>query len=300
MKNLITNRERSNVLYRNELAAKGFQSMTVAEKAEWLGDPFSTVGANLLPHGPAYSSAVDLNYLHDAIVATANAGGVYLYAISIIGESANYEGKKFTLSVDYMRSLGGGKPQLALYWHDDGGFEYAGASLTTAGSVTFDVFENAGNRAYLALYVYVTTDATVTAGATARFGGVMLESGSDRHEFVPYTEVMTTTVTKGAYNYSDLNRVERTVKEISEKLGLHLITNTDWAMWDIPRLADMERYLYNIRVIKNAIASTTSLPTNMVGLTYNDANNIEKILLEATNKIKESAVFCGDIMCGEV
>lgn len=300
MKNLITNRSRSDVLYRNELAAKGFQSMTNDEKAEWLGDPFSTDGANLLPPGPAYSSAVELNYLNDAIVATATAGGVYLYAISIIGEAANYEGKTFTLSVDYMRSLGGGSPQLALYWHDDNGFEYAGASLIAAGSVTFDVFENVGNRAYLALYVYVTTDATVTAGAAARFGGVMLESGSVRHEYVPYTEVMTTNVTKGAYNYSDLNRVERAVKEISEKLGLHLITKTDWAMWDIPRSADMERYLYNVRVIKNAIASTTALPTNMSGLTYNDTNNIEKILLEASNKIKESVAFCGEIMCGEV
>ncbi len=300
MKNLITDRERSNVLYRNNLAAKGFQSMSEAERAEWLGDPFSTVGANLLSNGPAYSSVVDLDYLSDAIVATANAGGVYLYAISIIGEAANYEGKTFTLSVDYMRSLGGGTPQLALYWHDDSGFEYAGASLTAAGSVTFDVFENAGNRAYLALYVYVTTSATVTAGAMARFGGVMLENGSVRHEYVPYTEVITTNVTKGAYNYSDLNRVERTVKELSEKLGLELTTKTDWAMWDIPRFADMERYLYNIRVIKNAVSSTTSLPTSMVGLTYNDANNIEKILLEASNKIKESAVFSGDIMCGEV
>ena len=57
---LITNREYSNVLRRNELATKGVTRMTPAEKAEWLGDPMTTEGANLLPPGPYYSSSVDV------------------------------------------------------------------------------------------------------------------------------------------------------------------------------------------------------------------------------------------------
>ena len=37
---------------------------------------------------------------------------------------------------------------------------------------------------------------------------------------------------KGAYNYTDLNRVETAVKEIAEKLGLSLVTKTNWTLWE--------------------------------------------------------------------
>lgn len=279
MVGLITDREYSNVLRRNELAAKGFASMTSAEKAEWLGDPMATAGANLLPPGPYYSSSVALKYRSDSIVATATAGGIYLYAISIIGEATKYEGKTFTLSVARTEIEGGGIPQIALYWHDDNGFEYAGASLIGAGTVTFTMSENTNNRANLAAYIYVTTDTSVTAGATATFRGVMLEIGSVRHEYVPYTEVVATKATKGAYNYSDLNRVERAVAEISDDLGLGLTTKTDWTMWDVPRMSDWTRYINNVKTIRDILGSSIALPEIGDKLTYSDANNIEKILL---------------------
>lgn len=276
---LITDREYSNVLRRNELAAKGYANMTEEEKAEWLGDPMATEGANLLPPGPYYSSSVEVKYRNESIVATATGEGVYLYAILIIGEATKYEGKTFTLSVDKIEAVGGGTPQIALYWHDDNGFEYAGASLTVLDSVRFTVSENVNNRANLAAYIYVTTDTSVTAGATATFHGVMLESGSVRHEYVPYTEVVATNATKGAYNYSDLNRVERAVAEISDDLGLGLTTKTNWTMWDVPRMSDWTRYINNVKTIRDILGSSIALPEIGDKLTYSDANNIEKILL---------------------
>ena len=129
-----------------------------------------------------------------------------------------------------MLSVGGGAPQLAVYWHDDNGYDYAGASLMSAGSVTFDTAEwqNVNNREYLAVYVYVTTSESVESGAYARYLGVMLENGNTRHGYVPYTEILATQATKGAYNYSDLNRVERAVAEISDLGGLGLVTKTNW------------------------------------------------------------------------
>ena len=159
---LITDRTQQNVSYRNNLAEKGWRGMTVAEKAEWSGDPMVATGANLLPYGPQYSSSVTLKYRSDSITATANYGGIYLYAVSIIGEASQYEGKTFTLSVDHVEVTGGGLPQLAMYWHDDTGFEYAGASLFTAGSVTFDTrqFPNTAGRGYLAMYVGLAVGAT--------------------------------------------------------------------------------------------------------------------------------------------
>lgn len=299
MKGLITDRERINVLRRGELSKKGWINMTEDERTEWLGDPLVATGVNLLPCGPAYSSAVELKYLNDAIIATTNTAGVYLYAISIIGEAANYEGKTFTLSADYIGTADGGTPQISLYWHDDNGFEYAGANLTESGSVTFTISENTGSRAYLALYVYVTTGATVEAGAAARFRGVMFENGSERHEYVPYTEVLATQTTKGAYNYSDLNRVERTVSEFSAQLGLNLTTKTDWTMWDVPTHADMERYFNNVFVIRNAIASGNPLPESINELTYSGANNIEKVFLDGYAKL-QTAPRSGELFCGEV
>ena len=282
MKGLITDRTLRNVARRNELATKGWANMTTAERTEWEGNPFIIEGTNLLPCGPFYSSVVNLKYRNAEIVATATAPGVYLYAISIIGPASNYAGKTYTLSVDQVIKTAG-VAQLALYWHGDNGFEYAGASLTGAGSVTVDLslWPNTAGRAYLALYVYVTTSETVTVGTTTRFVGVMFENGSVRHEYVPYTEILPTLATKGAYNYSDLNRVERAVSEISDLAGLGLVTQTDWGMWDIPTASDMTRYLGNIKTIKTRYNINIALPDSMNQLTYETANNIEKILLAA-------------------
>ena len=286
MKGLITDRTLRNVARRNELATKGWANMTTDERAEWLGDPMVATGVNLLPCGPYYSSVVSLKYRNAEIVATATSPGTYLYAISIIGPAANYAGKKFTLSVDQVVKTAG-VAQLAVYWHDDNGFEYAGASLVGAGSVTFDtaLFPNTAGRAYLALYVYVTTTEQVTAGTTTRFVGVMFENGEVRHEYVPYTEILSTLATKGAYNYSDLNRVERAVAEISDRASLGLVTKTDWGAWDIPRTSDMTRYLNNIKTIKTRYNINIALPDSMNHLTYETANNIEKILLAAYEAI---------------
>lgn len=87
--------------------------------------------------------------------------------------------------------------------------------------------------------------------------------------------------TKGAYNYTDLNRVESAVAELAPELGLRLETKTDWGLWDLPTQSEMERYLSNIMAIRNACPTTTvfpPLPNSMNKLTYESANNIERVL----------------------
>ena len=156
-----------------------------------------------------------------------------------------------------------------------------------AGSVTFDTTEwvNSNNRPYLAIYIYVTQQEAVETGAYARFKGVMLEIGDTRHEYVPYAEIVPTQATRGAYNYSDLNRVERAVAEISAGLGLGLVTKTDWRVWDIPTTSDMNRYLGNIIVIQRLLIGAPELPISMNNLTHEGANNIELILDAAYNTL---------------
>lgn len=288
MLGLITDRTERNVYRRNELSAKGWAGMTTAERAEWLGDPLTTDGANLLPPGPAYSSSVEVKYYNREIVATTSQAGTYLYAISIIGDASHYGNKIFTLSVGSLQVSGGGTPQIALYWHDDNGYEYAGASLATAGSMVFSTvdFPNTAHRANLAAYIYVTTAQTVSAGASVRFGDVMLSRSGVHYPYIPYTEIVATEATKGAYNYSDLNRVERAVAEISDIAGLGLVTKTNWTMWDVPTESEMSRYLGNIRTLQTTYNIGVPLPDTMSGLNYETANNIEKIILATYEKVR--------------
>lgn len=288
MLGLITDRTQQNVARRNELSRKGWSNMTTAERNEWEGKPIETLGANILPIGEYYSSVVSVEHNLTEIVATASTDGTYLYAVTVIGAAADYANKKFTLSIDSITSTQGGVPRFALFWHsDDGNSDYAGGSLFNAGSTTFDTTEwpNVNNRTHLAAYVYVTTTTPVTAGAEVRFKGVMLERGDTRHEYAPYTEIAPTAVTKGAYNYSDLNRVERIVAMISSAKGLNLTTKTNWTMWEIPKASDMSRYLSNIKTIRTSIGSSVTLPDSMNNLSYTDANNIEQILTDAMEGI---------------
>lgn len=287
MLGLITDRTQYNVFRRASLSAKGWSGMTSAERIEWNGNPLDATGVNLLPYGPSYSSTVDIAYRNNNLIATSVTGGIYLYSELIIGEATNYQNKTFTLSVSGIEATNGATPQVALYWHENGQYTFAGGSLMAPGSVTFNTsnFPNTNNLRYLAMYVYVTSDVTVTAGTTAKFVGLMLENGSVRHDFVPYTEVLPTDATKGAYNYSDLNRVERVVAEISDTIGLNLVTKTDWTMWDIPTASAMERYLSNVVAIRDHFSIEGDLPSSMNNFTYNDANNIEKILSTALGMV---------------
>lgn len=107
---------------------------------------------------------------------------------------------------------------------------------------------------------------------------------------------------KGAYNYTDLNRVESAVSVLAEILGVAVTVKTNWAVTDIPKSADMERYLGNIRLLREvnaALANTPSVPDSMTGLDFNMANDIEKILFDIERNI-ENLTRCGEVYCGEV
>lgn len=304
----ITDRSEENLNRRNALAEKGWYGMTAAERAEWTGNPLTakdfgyTNPINLLPTGPYYSSSVELTYRNTSITATAITDGSYQYAVAIVGAAADFVGKTLTISLDTVVTSGNATPLVAAYWHDNNGFDWGGGSLSEAGSVTFLVTENTNNREFLALYIYVATETAVTAGDLVRYNGLMLEEGEERHGYVPYSAILPTLATKGAYNYSDLNRVEMAVFELAENLGLPLKTKMDWSLWDIPTQADMDRYISNIIRIREVLPNRNSIPSvpgRMNGLTLNTANKIEGILTAADAGMN-SMLRAGDVFCGEV
>lgn len=149
---------------------------------------------------------------------------------------------------------------------------------------------------------------------------------------------------KGTYNASDLNRVGKAVDALAKLLRelvpelksyaaqnqigwdafyappfdpskMYPSTKRDWTVRDIPSPADMERYLSNIKLLRNALVyNTDALPASMENLTWSGANAIEKalfaldgaiILFNADirlmiDKAVATMFYCNEIYSGEV
>lgn len=107
---------------------------------------------------------------------------------------------------------------------------------------------------------------------------------------------------KGAYNYTDLNRVETAVALVGKILGLSLVTKTDWTLWDNPTQSEMNRYLGNVAKIRERcipVPGLPSLPNSMSELDYRGANNIEMVLTMAYESASKY-IQSGEIYSGEV
>lgn len=114
---------------------------------------------------------------------------------------------------------------------------------------------------------------------------------------------------KGAYNAKDLNRVEEAIEYLVGRLlraGYSLnVESESWCLGDIPPVNQWQLYLNRVRIIKNSIANlptTPALPLDMQGLTYEEANAIEQILIDVDKVITLSELthcYSGEIYAGE-
>lgn len=112
---------------------------------------------------------------------------------------------------------------------------------------------------------------------------------------------------KGAYNATDLNRVEQATSDLREEInGIQeritayrteafvandpifsvpfskigdITTKTDWGKEDIPNDESLERYLANVDTVTDPISIAKDLPESMENLGFEEANEIEKALL---------------------
>lgn len=122
---------------------------------------------------------------------------------------------------------------------------------------------------------------------------------------------------RGTYGVTDVNRVERAVKELAEAVtglqeelsayaealgvgwadlfgppydpgGLTIETKTDWGTLDIPMIQDMDRYLGNVAALCDYVGcSKAELPKTMEFLTWTGANAIERALLQVRNVLEK-------------
>lgn len=116
---------------------------------------------------------------------------------------------------------------------------------------------------------------------------------------------------KGAYNYTDLNRVGAamlTLQTLFASYGYSVTVDvrTDWMVGDWPSEAAMDAYvqsLKNLRGVLAAAASTPAAPDSMDDGTVVIWNNIEQILLDvedALGRMAQSLWYCNEIGCGEL
>ena len=116
---------------------------------------------------------------------------------------------------------------------------------------------------------------------------------------------------KGTYDYTDLNRVGNAVAYVAGRLtgagyALNVNPRIVSTEHDTQRAADMASYLADISAIRNALIvppAIPEVPDDMEGLTYEEANDIERILLAVdaliTNMIN-AYFYSNEIVCGEV
>ena len=116
---------------------------------------------------------------------------------------------------------------------------------------------------------------------------------------------------KGAYNASDLNRVGSAVDYVAKRLrscgiSVSVAPRMDWQETDIPTRAEMAAYLADIAARRAALPlrdGTPPAPADMLGLSWEEANAIESILLavdEAVTRMSQAWYYSGDLYAGEV
>lgn len=115
---------------------------------------------------------------------------------------------------------------------------------------------------------------------------------------------------KGAYNYTDLNRVGSALEYLAESLTcesycVSVNVKTDWKVSDFIYLADIRYYLSQIEKLREVLAvfpTTPITPNNIIG--FSQANDIEKILFDV-KKLLDNMItaysyrICGTFYLGE-
>lgn len=143
---------------------------------------------------------------------------------------------------------------------------------------------------------------------------------------------------KGAYNYTDLNRVETAVEYVAnalvqaqtelenyaQEIGIawdsqysmpystttysNIVVKKNWALADIPNATAMARYYGNLVLLRDALNTVAELPASMNRLDYVGANQIERLFLMVMNDIEKTVNYKKTVInstadvfrCGEI
>lgn len=260
--------------------------MTAAERDEWNGNAGKNLfDKNLLVYN---GNRMSLSTENDVIKITAlvdiSSGVTYPIDINPFDYTLYVdESNRLTIGVDAFKMPTGANCNIQLYrnkydWTDIVSTPYT-PEIQAGGYVTYTIDTSKGGH-YLSIKV-----GNISAGQSVVIRGFRINRGSRVYPYVPYGALGATDAIRGAYNYTDFNRVESAVSYLSSFAGLNLTTKTNWTANDIMSIYDFEnRYISNV----NAVCSALGVPgvkTTFAGFDYNAANAIEKALLAAEDSL---------------
>lgn len=116
---------------------------------------------------------------------------------------------------------------------------------------------------------------------------------------------------KGAYNYTDLNRVEEAVAYVAGRLDEfgylpYRPVTRNWYAEDVPTEGNLARYFSNVAMLRQAVAvwaTTPVAPGSIDGFGANEANALEQILIDVDlilTRISQAWFFSDDLYSNEV
>ena len=187
---------------------------------------------------------------------------------------------------------------------EDGVFTFAAPLDAGGNTLTLTATDAAGNRSSkTARVIRLITDRTQDdVDALVR----LLEKPSlnwTAEELTAFNEA----AARGAYNYTDLNRVGLAaayVAELMREYGLSasVSAKTDWTEPDNPTSSQMAIYLRNISTIRDTAALPLPLPNGIAYLDAAGANQIEAVLVGVDAllpEIRRSFLYSGEAFSGE-
>lgn len=112
---------------------------------------------------------------------------------------------------------------------------------------------------------------------------------------------------KGGFGWADYNRIGSAIQELAGLLNnlgyaVAVTARDDWAEGESPNATARAALLVDLNALKNKLYGTFLLPAMWEYLTFEDANNAERLLLQIEKNIYAigaSYVFCGEAYAGE-
>lgn len=178
--------------------------------------------------------------------------------------------------------------------------------------VALTAIDSAGNSASYELTLYygllnLITDRTQADVDRVRYLSRRINAGTaTAAELEEYGGAM-----KGSYNAEDLNRVGAAVEYVANRLreygyAVNVQPKTDWRAGEIPTAAELETYRGNVAALRSVLPvgkNTPETPTSLERLTYQKANDLERILLDIDRLITNITLawfYAGEVFSGEV
>jgi len=92
------------------------------------------------------------------------------------------------------------------------------------------------------------------------------------------------------YTFEDVNRVGNDIQYLADLLNSYgyavsVSPKTTWGVGEKQRVNAMTQYLADLAALKTSFYGTITLPSTMNNLTNEQANNIEKLLIEIERNI---------------